>query len=80
MNCSFYAGDIVFFKAQKKKSKRDYWVVSEVIANEQNIKWSRNGKTPLFIKLERRAMLAGGKSQMATCFTSPFEIAHKDAE
>lgn len=54
------------------------WDVIGVETDWRAVKWTKGGKRPLFIKLQRKVSLAGGKHRVETCWT--FTEALKEPE
>lgn len=69
--CEFWAdvGDEVSFKQANKGSTK--WKVAALIEDFREVKWSKGGKQPLFIKLERTIHGPGNRSKREACWTFP---------
>jgi hypothetical protein len=58
-----------FNNGKNHRISRLEWRVAEIENDWQNCKWTKGGKMPLFIKLERDVVLAGNKKRVDTCYT-----------
>lgn len=58
-----------FRNGKNSRVSRLEWTVVEIERDFQACKWTKGGKMPLFIKLERDVLLAGNKKRVDTVYT-----------
>lgn len=60
-------GDKVIFKNTTKN--RVEWIVKSICLDWRDCKWTKGGKRPLFIELERKVLVAGNRPRTETVWT-----------
>lgn len=73
-------GSTVFFKNATKN--RVEWTVTEVEQNWKDCRWNKGAKIPMFIHLERKVLLAGGKTRYEGVWACTNQLAnngHKES-
>lgn len=68
-------GDTVQFKNSSRKHVE--WEVAFIETDYEKCKWSKGGKTPNFIKLQRKVKAAGDKMLIDVCWTNPQQLKAK---
>lgn len=61
-------GTVVQFKKNNPRTPLE-WTVADVETDWSACKWTKGGTRPLFIKLERPVVLAGGRKRIETVYT-----------
>jgi hypothetical protein len=74
------SGSTVHFRGKNSAMARIEWTVVEVERDWQACKWTKGGKMPLFIKLEREVALPGGKKRKETCWTFTEALQNPDTK
>jgi hypothetical protein len=74
MFCDFWGnvGDSVVFRNSKGGTAS--WKIKYIETEYEKVRWSKGGKIPNFIQLEREVVLAGGKRRPDTCWTNNLQL------